>query len=147
MITTTSRWVRVLQIVLIAVGGYAIVMVVTPDLADRLLYTPLGFGASAGGVGPAASDYVGFVTAVTGAVLLGWVVLLLGVTGGPLARREPWAWRTVVTSLLVWFVADTAMSLAVGYPTHAAFNLVFAIVLGIPLARLRPPTGPSGAGH
>lgn len=136
-----DRWARALQAMLVAVGAYAAVMVIRPDLADRLVYTPLGFGAAAGGVDTAASGYVQFVTAVTGAVLLGWAVVLVGLAGGPLARRDPLIWRVVVSSLTVWFVADTGMSLAVGYPTHAAFNVLFAVVLGIPLARLRPRQG------
>jgi hypothetical protein len=142
---SADAWLRALQAVLVAVGTYALVMVIRPELADRLVYSPLGFGSAAGGVPATATGYVGFVTAVTGAVLLGWVVLLLGLSRGPLARRDPWAWRAVVTSLLVWFVADTGMSLAVGYPTHAAFNVVFAVTLGVPLARLRPDSQPQAA--
>ena len=33
---------------------------------------------------------------------------------------------------------DTVMSLVLGYPTHALFNVPFAVALGIPLLSLRP---------
>ena len=33
----------------------------------------------------------------------------------------------------IWFVLDTGMSLVLGYPTHAIFNIPFAVALGLPL--------------
>ena len=38
--------------------------------------------------------------------------------------------------LALWFVLDTAMSLVIGFPTHALFNVPFALALGVPLWRL-----------
>jgi hypothetical protein len=122
--------------VLVAVAAYAVVMVISPSTADRLVYAPLGFGAAAHGVDAAADGHVGFTTAVLGAVLLGWTAMLLA-----LSRRltaNPWLWRIIVQSLTLWFAADTTMSLIVGYPTHALFNVGFALAMGVPLARLRP---------
>jgi hypothetical protein len=45
----------------------------------------------------------------------------------------------LVQSLALWFLLDTGMSLVLGYPTHALFNVPFAVALGIPLVSLRPP--------
>jgi hypothetical protein len=39
--------------------------------------------------------------------------------------------------LLVWFVLDTGISLALGCPLHALFNVPFALTLAIPLIKLR----------
>jgi hypothetical protein len=38
---------------------------------------------------------------------------------------------------VVWFVLDTGMSLALGFPLHALFNVPFALALAIPLIKLR----------
>jgi hypothetical protein len=46
---------------------------------------------------------------------------------------------TLVQSLTLWFLLDTGMSLVLGYPSHALFNVPFAVALGIPLVNLRPP--------
>ena len=43
----------------------------------------------------------------------------------------------MVRSLGLWFVLDTGMSFVLGYPSHALFNVPFAIALGVPLAGLR----------
>jgi hypothetical protein len=39
----------------------------------------------------------------------------------------------MIRSLILWFALDTGMSLSLGYPTHAIFNLPFAVALGLPL--------------
>jgi hypothetical protein len=44
----------------------------------------------------------------------------------------------LVQSLALWFLLDTGMSLVLGYPTHALFNMPFALALGIPLLSLQP---------
>ena len=42
----------------------------------------------------------------------------------------------LIRSLVLWFVLDTGMSLVLGFPGHALFNVPFAIALGIPLVKL-----------
>ena len=42
----------------------------------------------------------------------------------------------VIRSLVLWFVLDTGMSIVLGFPGHALFNVPFAIALGIPLVKL-----------
>lgn len=37
-------------------------------------------------------------------------------------------------------VIDTGMSLVLGHPTHALFNVPFAMALAIPLVKLRQPS-------
>jgi len=71
------------------------------------------------------------------AVLAGWTVLLFQIVRRPLRGGEQWAWPAVTGSLALWFTLDTVMSLILGYPTHAVFNLVFAVALGVPLVALR----------
>ncbi len=75
---------------------------------------------------------------VLGAVMAGWVFLMIQIVRGPLTEGFAWAWTFLVRSLSLWFILDTGMSLVLGYPMHALFNLPFALALGIPLAQLRP---------
>jgi hypothetical protein len=74
---------------------------------------------------------------VLGAVMAGWVFLMIQIVRGPLKEGSAWAWTFLVQSLSLWFILDTGMSLVLGYPMHALFNIPFAIALGIPLVRLK----------
>lgn len=127
-----------LQIILGLIGVYAVVLVAVPSMADRVVFAPLGFGAADHGVNEQSMPHLQLVTAVLGAVLLGWVIVMILIVRGPLAAGDAWAWKAVVVSLAVWFVADTAMSLARDYPTHALFNVAIVAALAVPLTRLRP---------
>ncbi len=131
---TASPWDRALLAVLSVVGLYGLVMVVVPrDVSDRL-FGPLGFGLDrVGSVAAEELDFVAFVFRVLGAVIVGWMVALVGVVSGPLRRRESWAWWAVAGSMTVWFALDTAMSVAVGEYEHAAFNAAFLVPVMLPL--------------
>jgi len=75
---------------------------------------------------------------VLGAVMAGWTFLMIQIVRGPLTEQSAWAWTFLVRSLSLWFVLDTGMSLVLGYPMHAVFNIPFAVALGIPLFQLKP---------
>jgi len=51
-------------------------------------------------------------------------MLLATVFAGPFRRRERWSWKAVAASLAVWFAADTALSLAAGFPENAVLNVL-----------------------
>lgn len=123
---------------LAAVALYAVALVIAGEQMGRLVFDRLGFGLDqVGDLSPGAVDHIVFVYGVLGAVIVGWTVLLTGIVTGPLRRRERWAWWTVTASTATWFLLDTSMSLVVGQPGHAAFNLLFAIGLGVPLLAIR----------
>lgn len=105
------------------------------DAFNRLIFgdtrTPEGFS-------PKAVDHSEFTYAVLGAVMVGWMMLLAFIIHGPLRSGERWAWTAVVASVGVWFVLDTTMSLASGYPENAALNAVFGVGFGVGLWATRP---------
>jgi hypothetical protein len=74
---------------------------------------------------------------VLGAVLAGWTAMMIQIVRGPLRAGSAWALSVLVRSLVLWFVLDTGMSLVLGYPMHALFNVPFAVALAIPLVKLR----------
>ncbi|MEY3387724.1 MAG: hypothetical protein RI944_497 [Actinomycetota bacterium] len=73
---------------------------------------------------------------VLGAVMAGWTLLMIQIVRGPLREGSDWARTFITRSLILWFFLDTGMSLVLGYPNHALFNIPFAIALGIPLYSL-----------
>ena len=79
---------------------------------------------------------------VLGAVMAGWSVMMIQIVRGPLSDGSTWALRVLIRSLVLWFVLDTGMSLVLGFPGHALFNVPFAIALGIPLVKLRSMGAP-----
>ena len=139
MIVSNSRQklIKWLEIVLFLVLGYSLLLVVAGGTAGSL-FSWFGFGPDESIDTGAVRDYLLLPYMVLGAVMAGWVFLMIQIVRGPLKENSRWAWAFLVRSLSLWFVLDTGMSLVLGYPTHALFNLPFAIALGIPLFRLRP---------
>ena len=82
----------------------------------------------------AAVAYITFITAVLGAVMVGWGTILLFVLFGPFRRRHKEGWRMLAASLLAWFIPDTAFSLWSGFWQNAVLNCVMAGLFVIPLA-------------
>jgi hypothetical protein len=130
-------WDRLTTAVVVGVLGYACLLVVRGSV-PAAMFDRLGFGMTASGIVDApARRHVLLVYGILGAVLIGWMVLLLAVVLGPLRRRERWAWNAVTLSMTLWFLVDTTFSLAVGSSAHAVFNVPFAAAIGVPLAALR----------
>ena len=130
-------FIKWLEVVLVLVLGYALLLVVAGATAGSL-FSWLGFGPEESIDTPAVRDYLLLPYMVLGAVMAGWAFLMIQIVRGPLKEEAPWAWTSLVGSLSLWFVLDTGMSLVLGYPMHAVFNLTFAVALGIPLAQLKP---------
>lgn len=136
----------VLEGVLVAVAGYALVLVAAGRPVNRAFDT-LGFGGSLATAPDDLAAHVVLVQGVLGAVMFGWAVLLLAVVRIGVRGGDPRWWWAVSASLVAWFVVDTGFSLAVGSWQHAAFNVPFAVALAFPLAVVRPedPYGRRGA--
>lgn len=131
------KFIKWLEVVLVFVLGYSLLLVIDGATAGSF-FSWFGFGPDDSIDTDAVRDYLLLPYMVLGAVMAGWVFLMIQIVRGPLKEESPWAWTFLVRSLSLWFVLDTGMSLVLGYPMHAVFNLPFAVALGIPLARLRP---------
>ena len=130
---TATAW---LQVVLSIVFGYSLLLVVAGGTAHSL-FDWFGFGPDSAIDTKEVRDYLRLPYMVLGAVMAGWSVLMIQLVRGPLREGSRWAFTFLVRSLTLWFALDTGMSLVLGYPTHALFNIPFAIALGIPLLALR----------
>jgi hypothetical protein len=125
-----------LQLVLGAVFVYSLLLVFAGSLAGSL-FSWFGFGPKESIDTSEVREYLLLPYMVLGAVMSGWVLLMLLIVRGPLRDGLPWARKYLVWSLSLWFILDTSMSLVLGYPTHALFNISFAVALGIPLALIK----------
>ena len=129
--------IRWLEVVLVILLGYSVLLVVAGATAGSL-FSWFGFGPEESIDTDAVRDYLLLPYMVLGAVMAGWALLMIQIVRGPLREESPWAWTFLVRSLSLWFVLDTGMSLVLGYPMHAVFNLPFAVAFGMPLVLLRP---------
>jgi hypothetical protein len=121
----------------VALFGLALTI---PALGADRLFRLLLFGRSyPGGFGPSL-DYLHFVHGVLGATMAGWAVLMIVMLAGPFPWRP--AWWGLSVSLGVWFVADTALSLASGFPQNAVLNGVIAAAFLPGLIGTRPESAP-----
>lgn len=131
---TLIKW---LEVVLTLVLIYSLLLVFAGTTAGSL-FSWFGFGPDKSIDTDPVRDYLLLPYMVLGAVMAGWVFLMIQIVRGPLKEGSVWAWTFLTQSLSLWFILDTAMSLVLGYPMHALFNIPFAVALGIPLVRLRP---------
>ena len=137
--TTRKTWLAWLQVVLVLLFLYSLVLVFAGGVA-RSMFSAFGFGPSDAIDTVEVRDYLELPFMVLGAVMAGWTFMMLQIVRGPLRDGAAWALPALTRSLVLWFVLDTGMSLVLGFPAHALFNIPFAIALAIPLARLHSTT-------
>jgi hypothetical protein len=133
---TRLTFIKWLEVVLFLVFIYSLLLVFAGTTAGSL-FTWFGFGPEESINTAAVWDYLRLPFMVLGAVMAGWVFLMIQIVRGPLKEGSAWAWTFLTQSLSLWFTLDTGMSLVLGYPMHALFNIPFAVALGIPLVRLK----------
>lgn len=134
-----NGWIRWLQSVLMVVLAYSLLLVLAGSAAGWL-FSWLGFGPPDAIDTDEVRTYLRLPYMVLGAVLAGWTLMMLQLVRGPLRDGANWVVPLMGRSLALWFVFDTGMSLVLGYPTHALFNLSFGIALAVPLTMLKTPS-------
>lgn len=77
-----------------------------------------------------ASPDTRFLSALTGGFLTGWGVMIWCLASWVYDAAPEAVRRTVLTSVLAWFVLDSAGSIASGNPSNALFN-VAVLLLGV----------------
>lgn len=112
--------------VLIAAAAIPALQAPTGYLLD-LVFLPLDGAPSTGG------EAARLLSAISGGVLVGWglMIWLLATT---LYASEPMICRKIIlTSIISWFVVDSAMSIASGAVLNAFFNVGFLLVFVLPV--------------
>ena len=91
------------------------------------------------GAQSAAAPEVKLLASIAGGVVAGWgyTLLILARHGLTEQGSDGWAWRAAAGGLLLWFIADSAGSVASGAWANVISNLVFVSVIAVPLWLMR----------
>lgn len=117
--------------------GLALALAALPalNMAVRLLADLLIWPMN--GAETLAASETRLALAIGGGVMLGWGLMIWQLAGEPL-ERAPHAVRSIIrTSILSWFVVDSAGSIAAGAALNVLPNLVFLGLFLVPLRRGR----------
>ena len=133
------RWLKILRLgsLYIFITGLLPILSIFPMTQEpwRLLFDLLSWPLDNN---PAQfTDTERQLSAVLGGVLCGWAWLLY-----KLANPEvfnPSIRKFMIQSTWVWFILDSAGSIVAGLPLNAVSNVVFLLMLLIPLLALKPP--------
>ena len=74
-------------------------------------------------------------TALVGAVMIGWGVLMLGLVRDEKLAREPRVWSIMTTAVVLWFVIDSTCSVIGGAGVNALSNAVFLATFLYPVLK------------
>ena len=89
------------------------------DAIARTLYDVIG--ARTHGPDFFEAEGMRFSIGLMGAVSMGWALTMLATVQAANVVGAP-VWRGLTGALLLWFVVDSAISVATGYPFNAASN-------------------------
>lgn len=117
-------WAALALGLLFALGGLP-----ATDFGARLFYDVIYWPID--GQSPFDAD-MRFTSAVLGSIMLGWAVLAFGVVSFA-DRVGSAAWRWLTLSVLVWYVADSTLSLLAGVPMNVVPNTGFLALFLVPV--------------
>jgi hypothetical protein len=80
-----------------------------------------------------ALKFQNWIYGVLGAVIAGWGTLIAFWAHYPFKSREKWAWNGLVLGTVIWYCADTAISVLHGVIFNVLFNTVILFLLAAPL--------------
>ena len=81
--------------------------------------------------------YLRFANGIIGAVMAGWMMVIIALARGPFRAGERWAWQAMAWPLVGWYVIDTAFSMAHGVWGNVLLNTGTGLMFGVPLLASR----------
>jgi hypothetical protein len=72
-------------------------------------------------------------TSLLGAILIGWLILMLLIVRDPVLSQEPKLWRYMTIGLVVWCVIDSVASILAGASLNAVSNAVLTAGWVVPV--------------
>ena len=139
-------WQRWLLGASVLFGAFGLAVALWPDASWLALWTDAVADAFYDGAEPAdAAAFRRFVLGPLGATMAGSYLLQAAIAAVPFARRERWAWSATLGALAVWFVTDSALSMAHGAAFNVwTINVVPVLAFAPPLVATRPAFRQSG---
>ncbi len=132
--TALQFWSRLIQAAAAVVLALSAVLMLAPSLGEAFFY--LVFfqqPASPVAVPIEIQGYLRFANGVIGAVMAGWMMVIIMLARGPFRAGERVAWNAIAWPLLGWYVIDTAFSAAHGVWGNVLLNTGTALMFGVPL--------------
>mgnify|MGYP001219763364 CR=1 FL=1 len=134
MNTQTTFFWRWLILVIIGTLLFGLNMIFLPNVTNGLFNAMFFPNTDINQIfSETAQHYLQFTYGVLGAIMVGWASLMLYIALRPFRRGEREAWTMITTSIIIWFVVDSAYSLYMGYIPNVVLNIIFLILYLIPL--------------
>lgn len=86
---------------------------------------------------PDALLFQQWIYGVLGATIAGWGALLASLIRAAFHKKELWVWNSILYSMALWYVADTAISLQFSVEFNVIFNTLLLILVALPLTFTR----------
>ncbi len=124
-------WLRVWSFAVIAFGVLLMTSVV-PGADGPLRWVVGMMNTNDASHGSLEMNMVRFAVGLTGALTLGWGMMMLAVFSR-IGQEDAPLWRSLTAAMLVWYLVDSAISVATGFPLNAVSNTVFTVLFLIPV--------------
>jgi hypothetical protein len=134
MTEALARWIVLWCWAVIGIGAVIALSVFKPLAGPTMLFLDLAFWPLDGRPVPLAPE-AQFATALIGALMVGWGVLMLALVRDPVLSRNVTVWRALTTSVVVWFLADSAASWLTGARLNVLGNIGFLLTFLIPVLK------------
>lgn len=100
------------------------------EIFDRQI-NPVFWGST--NLAEEAERFQSWVYSVLGATVAGWGITLFFIARCPFQTKQKWAWMCIITAMLVWYMADTTLSLHFGVIINAIINTCLFMLVVLPL--------------
>ncbi|MBD3255709.1 MAG: hypothetical protein GF383_11500 [Candidatus Lokiarchaeota archaeon] len=78
-------------------------------------------------------NFLQLSTAVLGATILSWGIVIIFLTLYPIKNKQKWGLYAIGVSISIWYVFDTIASITFKNLTNILLNTIVLILIGIPL--------------
>ena len=119
-----QRWMIVWCWMTIIVGAAFALAAFAPTRGPALIFMEIVFWPIDGQ--PAVlSREAAFATALCGAIMIGWGILMLGLARDPELSGKPKVWRLMTVGMVAWFMIDSIASWVTGAGVNVLGNIGF----------------------
>ncbi len=136
--TALHFWSRLIQMAAAVVLFLSAVLMLAPSLGEAFFHLVyFQQPASPVAVPIEIQGYLRFANGIIGAVMAGWMMVIIMLARGPFRAGERFAWNAIAWPLLGWYVIDTTFSIAHGVWGNVLLNTGTALMFGVPLLASR----------
>lgn len=134
----TLRWLKFACLSVIGFGLLGVLATVPALSGATRVFIDLAFWPVDGVPGMPTPESK-LLWAILNGIIIGWGVLLWQVTTKVYVNHPDVGRGMILTSVGIWFVVDSAGSVAAGAPVNALLNITFLLMFFIPLWRPARP--------